>query len=422
MKAITQNKLFKDSFWAILGNGLGSALMLASGILIARMLGKDLYGEYGIVKSTMVYAASFASFGLSVTSTKFVAQAIKENSSSVKSVIRNIIGVASCFSLVIAILLFALAHPLAIYLGTGDLTMPLRVMSVIMIARAVNFTATGILGGLGEFRKLAINNVIAGAYMLAACIPLTRSFSLGGALGALLSYQIVNSALNLNAIRVVTASLPGQVNFNNFKELISQSFPIALRDSSYVICNWVAILMLSKMTDMGELGVYTAATQWSAIITCIPGLLNNVVLSHLSATYDQKTRNMKTVRTMLVVYLSSTSFLFLLVAIFSRPIASMYGTTFDTLVPVLRLIIFATIPDCCSEVFQSEFVALGRNWFLFSARLVKDTLLLLSVYLLLSAFNGNNGAYYFAIASLAASFVYFVVLILSYLITEKKRI
>jgi O-antigen/teichoic acid export membrane protein len=42
---ILQSKLFKDSFWAVFGNGFGNALMLFSGIIIARLLGKDLYGE-----------------------------------------------------------------------------------------------------------------------------------------------------------------------------------------------------------------------------------------------------------------------------------------------------------------------------------------------------------------------------------------
>ena len=39
---LLQSKLFKDSFWAVFGNGLGNALLLLAGILIARFLGKDL--------------------------------------------------------------------------------------------------------------------------------------------------------------------------------------------------------------------------------------------------------------------------------------------------------------------------------------------------------------------------------------------
>ena len=48
IKQKINSKLFRDSFWAVFGNGIGNALMLLSGIIIARLLGKDLYGEYGI--------------------------------------------------------------------------------------------------------------------------------------------------------------------------------------------------------------------------------------------------------------------------------------------------------------------------------------------------------------------------------------
>lgn len=422
ISSIRQNSLFKDSFWAIIGNGLSNAMMLASGILIARLLGKDLYGEYGIVKSTMVYAANFASFGLSVTSTKYVVQAIKEHPDCILSTIRNILRSAICFSIIVAVLILSLAKPLAAYLGSEELAMPLRVMAIMMIARSVNFTATGIIAGLGEFRKMAINNVISGIYMVLVCFPLTKAFSLNGALFALLSYQVANSSLNLLSIRNATRNLSGQIKNNNYREILFSSFPIALRDSSFVICNWVAILMLTKMSSMGELGIYTASTQWNAIITCIPALLNNVVLSHLSSSYDDVKKNKRTVFTMLAVYLSCTGFLFILVALFSSQIASLYGNSFAQMIPVLRIIIFATIPDCCSEVFQSEFVALGKNWFLFISRLVKDSTRMICVFLLLRNFNGVNGAYYFGIASLAASWAYFFVLLISFLITQKKRL
>ena len=41
---ILSNQLLKDSFWAVWGNSLGYAFFLLSGIIIARFLGKDLYG------------------------------------------------------------------------------------------------------------------------------------------------------------------------------------------------------------------------------------------------------------------------------------------------------------------------------------------------------------------------------------------
>ena len=86
---LLQSKLFKDSFWAVFGNGLGNALLLLAGILIARFLGKDLYGEYGVVKTTMFYIATFATFGLGYTSTKYIAQYKEIDTSRIHKLVKD---------------------------------------------------------------------------------------------------------------------------------------------------------------------------------------------------------------------------------------------------------------------------------------------------------------------------------------------
>lgn len=86
---LLNSKLFRDSFWAVFGNGIGNALMLLAGILIARFLGKDLYGEYGVVKTTMFYIASFATFGLGFTSTKYIAQYMNDKKDYVRCIVKD---------------------------------------------------------------------------------------------------------------------------------------------------------------------------------------------------------------------------------------------------------------------------------------------------------------------------------------------
>ncbi|HIX44931.1 MAG TPA: oligosaccharide flippase family protein, partial [Candidatus Barnesiella excrementipullorum] len=45
---LKQSSIFKDSFWALLGNVLGKGLALIAGIVVARFLGNETYGEYGM--------------------------------------------------------------------------------------------------------------------------------------------------------------------------------------------------------------------------------------------------------------------------------------------------------------------------------------------------------------------------------------
>ena len=98
---VLNNSLYKNSFWAVFGNGIGNFLLLLSGIFIARELGKDLYGEYGFVKTTMFTMATFATLAIGNTSTKFIAEYIQKDISCVRNIILTSLKIVLSFSLLI---------------------------------------------------------------------------------------------------------------------------------------------------------------------------------------------------------------------------------------------------------------------------------------------------------------------------------
>ena len=113
IQRITNSVLARDSFWAVVGNGLGNAFLLLAGIFIARLLGKDLYGEYGVVKTTMMYSATFATFGLGITSTKFLSEYLQEKKHYALSLMRDSLRITLVFSLCIAVVILLAAPALS---------------------------------------------------------------------------------------------------------------------------------------------------------------------------------------------------------------------------------------------------------------------------------------------------------------------
>lgn len=416
---LKQSRLFRDSFWAVFGNSMGNALMLFAGILIARFLGKDLYGEYGVVKSTMFYIASFATFGLGFTSTKYIAQYAAEQRQYVKSIMRDSIIVTLFFSGMIALLLIVFAQSLADYVDAPNLKIAFQTLAGIVVFKAITTTQIGLLSGYNEFKTIAKNSVASGVFMFFICVPLTYCYTLRGSLLALMLSQVFNAFINYTSIKNISKQLPVQINKGFKKELISFSFPVALQESSYTICHWVAIMLLTKFSSVGELGLYTAGAQWNSIIVMIPVLLNNVVLSYLSANVSNKAQHLKTVKTMLCVNFVCTMIPFVFVYIFANFIASFYGTTFSELSVLLRVITFSTIFECCTSVFKSELMSQGRTWLLFSLRCVRDVSLALLVYVVLRYSGGENGAICYAWVCVVISVFFFVMMLVAYRVTNK---
>lgn len=410
---LSNNKLFMDSFWAVFGNGLGNALLLIAGILIARFLGKDLYGEYGVVKTTMFYIASFATFGLGFTSTKYIAQYVTEGNKYIRSIIRDSLLITVCFSGVIAFFLILFAEPLANYVNEPDLKVAFQALAIIIIFKAVTTTQIGLLSGLKIFDKAARNSVITGVVMLCSCVPLTYFWALQGSLVSLALSQAINALLNHITINNHEKKIKNQINRSFVYELLVFSFPVALQESSFTICNWAAVLFLTKFSSAGELGLYTAAAQWNAIITMVPCLLTNVVLSHLSGTISAKEQHDIILKRMLIVNLVCTFVPFIIVYIIANYIASFYGSSFSDLPSVIRVLTLVTIFEACASVYKSELMALGKTWALFIIRFFRDAILVGGVYVYLVYNNGMNGALWYSVISDISS-ILFLIIIFSY--------
>lgn len=412
---LLQSKLFKDSFWAVFGNGLGNALLLLAGILIARFLGKDLYGEYGVVKTTMFYIATFATFGLGYTSTKYIAQYKEIDTSRIHKLVKDSLNITLYFSSFLAVSLIIFSGILANYLNEPNLKLAFQFLGCVIIFKALTTTSIGILAGFKEFSITAKNSVMSGMFMILLCIPLTYFYGLTGSLISLLFSQVFNTLINLLAIKKLLKSYPKGESASFKFELIKFSLPVALQESSFTICNWIAILVLTKMSSTGELGVYTAASQWNSIITFVPALLSNVVLSHLSSSSVSKYQNQKTMKLMLVINFTTTFIPFVIVYALAGFISSFYGETFVGLSSVMQILTFTTIFESCSTVFKSEFIAINKAWCVFFLRFVRDIFLVVLIVVLLKLNTGENGAILYSYAVLTVSILFLTTITILYL-------
>ena len=173
-------------------------------------------------------------------------------------------------------------------------------------------------------------------------------------------------------------------------------------------------MMLTKYSSLGEVGLYTASAQWNSIITMIPGLLINVVLSYLSGSVNEKLLHKKTLKLMLCVNIITTIIPFVIVYFMANFIATFYGESFSEMPSVLRILTFSTILEACASVYKSELLALGKTWFLFLIRFIRDLILVVSVYILLKNAGGNNGAIMYSWAVVIMSVIFLLSLFITY--------
>lgn len=409
LERVRKSSLFKDSFWALLGNALGKGLALIAGIAVARFLGSEEYGEYGMIRNNLTMIAIFSSLGLGYTATKFIAECKGDIAQShiIHKIVTRITLVTSGIIMVVVAIF---ADPLASWLEAPHLGRLLMFASVAIVLNAVNTTQIGELSGFKAYKEIAFNNTWAGIATFVASVALTYLYGIDGAVIALIISFAVNCLLNWLTIKKYLPRCDAADARKSYREILAFTFPVALQESSYSITHWLSTVLLIKFAGYGELGLYSAATQWMAVMLFIPAALRNVALSHLSENNDNIASNKLILKRMFQVNLVTTLVPFLVIAALSNWICTWYGNSYDGMQSVLNVCMFTTVINSLTNVLTQNLMAMNQNWYLFTTRLIRD-LLILGVAVLL-IMNWGRGALMYAIASLIFQILYLALLIL----------
>lgn len=408
---LRDSKLFKDSTWALIGSILGKGLSLMAGIVVARFLGKEIYGEYGMIKNTLFQIAVFSTLGLGYTGTRFISKYLNSEKEHVGMYIRIIYNITFMMSGLLALLTFIFSKQIAIFLEVPENALAFKFTALIIIANAVNTAQVGILSGYKDFKVIAKNNTLGGIMTFVSSVGLTYIWGLYGALIALLVSMIFNAVINSLSIGKKTKELPSfQSNKAiKYKEFISFSIPIALQESLYSVVAWSISVMMIKFSTYGELGLLQAANQWGNIVLFIPGVLKNVILSHFSSTSDVLLLRKR----MILTNFFATFIPMVGVFMFSRFISSFYGPSFNGLPVVMVFACMAAVPSSIAGVVLYELISAGRTWLSFLFRILRDVANLVLIFIILKFhFLGSHASQNIVVVQFVINTFFAIILVL----------
>lgn len=385
------NQFIKDSFWAMFGNMLAKGLAFVSAIYVARLLEKDLYGEYGLLRNFVVNISILSTFGLGYTSTKFISER-KEDKNNTKQVIQASINLTFIISCVIALLILIFSKEIAtVYLKLPHLDVYLKGVAIWVVLNAITTTQTGILAGLGAYKKMALYSFYVGVFSFVSTLIGTYFFHFKGAILSL----IITQGFNLLLFKLLISNInkPDKKGFvkddsdSLYFKMFSFSAPIALQEMTYNITSVLVFVVILDLSNTGELGLFTAAMQWSSIVLFLPTILRNVLLKHFSENNNNIIELKKIVYRSLALIFGLT-LLPLILLVFLHPfLESLYGPTFNGMLKPIIILLTATIFMSMNSVFNQAFMAFDKNWIMFFMRFIRDVGILIVGYILIKKFN-----------------------------------
>lgn len=281
-------RLIRGTFWSLLGTFASRFLGLVAAVLAARIIGKVVYGELGIIQSTVGMLGAFAGFGMGTTATKYVAELRDKDPVKAGAIIALSSLVSWGVSLVMLIILFFAAPWLCEHsLAAPHLTGYLRLSGLLLVLSGVNGAQLGVLSGFEAFKSVARVSALTGLVNFPMIVGGALIHGLSGILWGMILAQGIGCMLNFFALRREAHRYGVPISLSSGMREVQVvwqfSFPAVMGSALISAVNWVAATMLVReLNGYNEMGVFSAANQWFSALMWLPYMLSGVTLPVLA--------------------------------------------------------------------------------------------------------------------------------------------
>jgi O-antigen/teichoic acid export membrane protein len=365
IKSITEK--YGDGFLSIAANFIQKGTFLIVTIVLARLFGSKLFGEYAFLKQAFDVLIVFILFGGDKSLIYF--SAIKKSDG-----LNKLLSAVKFVSIIVFLIfigsLFFKEKLLADYNFSSNLFFLLIFAATILLNIIVIFAEAYLVGI--KTLKAYFKSVIFAAI---AFLPLSYFLGLKlGLIGVFMAFFIHY------AIQLIYLYIKERKNFNkiiitdfkeNLKQLYTFSLPIGIGELLVALTAFITSILLIKNASFDELGVYNVAMRMVMFIVFIPNLLNNILLSYLSIEINKEKFLVKTV--FLILLLSGT--IGLVFYVFSNQIFVLFGEDFEKNGNAVFInLIYAILPFCSSLVLLQYLISIKKRWSYLFFRFLREGL------------------------------------------------
>ena len=385
-----RRSLVSGTFWSLTGAVLSRGFMLISSIIIARLLGKSGYGKWGLILSTVFMFAQFASFGVTLTATKHVAELKETNPFRAGRILSFILMVGLISLTTMALMCLGMSRLLACRLyHVPELSVPLMLASVMLFSGVGTAMLQGAMTGFEDFRCIARINLVQGIILFVAAVPLTWQLGLVGTVIGMSISQSAAMALSL---------------FATFKRSRKYNMRLSMKgiwQEQGILWNYMAPSLLTGIITgpamvlsqaivanipggLAGLGGYNAASRWNQVVLFIPQAVRRITLPMLSKLKEEKDyhRFVKVLWANIGLNGGIALVGAIPVMILSPWLLSLYGSGFRQDWDIMVILVGSGVFQAINDVVTQVTACMEKMWWRFALHIVWSVILLGGSYLL----------------------------------------
>jgi len=419
-----RDRLIKGTALNLIAVSFNQGSTLIVNIIIARILMKQAFGEYAMVQSTLLTAATLSQLATGYTASKYIAEYRCRNPERAG----RIMGMCALVSAVMAglgtILLAAMAPWLADAVLKAPHLAPVLILgSGYLFFSSVNGYQLGALSGLEAYGGLAKAGV---ASAIAAVTVISFGAWWGGLSGTLIGLSIsalVRCAIHNRWLRLESRGQGIKPQYrgslNQEKAIILRfALPAALAGSYSLLMIWLAnSLLVRRPGGYGEMALYSAANNIRILVLFLPNVMNSVGLSVLNnekAKGDVSHYNRVFRSNVLYIFLVSLGGV-LVMGVFGRPMLQLFGREFGAGHSLLWLLLVASLFEGLSLALFQYVQSNAKIWLsFFSINVPREGFLVVATFYLVQSYRGTGLAAAYLGSMILGSILHFSLVAMLY--------
>ena len=271
-------------------------LALLGWIVVARILGKEEFGQLAIVQSTVGMLGVIAGLGLGLTATKHVAE-LRDSSPERVGRILSLTFITALITggLSAAVLLAASPYIAVRAIGAPQLATVLRIGCWLLFFNTIYGVTIGALAGFEAFKTIAKVSLVTGLAKVFFMTIGVFYWALPGAVSAMVAAAAVSSAIGYFALLKKAHEFGTIISYQNVRSelpiLWSFSIPGCLSSAIVPPVVWVTHAMLVRQAGgFSEMGLFHAATCFQAPLRLL-GSTTGAALLPILVSIKNRTNN-----------------------------------------------------------------------------------------------------------------------------------
>lgn len=387
-------------------------------MICARVLSQEQFGEIAIIQSTVGMFGPVAGLGLSITTTKFLAEYCVKDPKRAGRILALSLTAATVAGGLMTVALILLAPLLASKgLGSASLIRPLIQASGLLALGVIESVQTGALTGLEAFSRIAKLSAWNGVLSIPVVALLARTYGASGAIAGLTIALAWTCLLNGSILRSECRKRGIRLSFFGWaaerEVLFMFSLPAYVSGIVVAPITWMtSALLVRQAGGLAEMALFSAADRFRFVLIFVPIAVSRIAVPTLSRlrSLGDAARYRDAMRWNVGFGLLSTVPPVVLCAAFARPLMASFGKSFAQGWPVLAILALSAIPTVLNTQLGAALMSNNRAWARAGTDAMLSAVFFVGAWWLVPIWKAEGLAMSFALAYTCASIILWICL------------